>query len=99
MHARLGSIPDAALRQKAESARGTVQDSEQTLAGEALAAELARSFAASHFSTSETFACMRLIGRLAEREGFEPPIPVKVWLISSQLHSTGLCHLSVVSLL
>ena len=33
---------------------------------------------------------------LAEREGFEPPIPVKVWLISSQLHSTGLCHLSVI---
>jgi membrane protein len=31
---------------------------------------------------------------VAEREGFEPPIPVKVWLISSQLHSTGLCHLS-----
>ncbi len=33
---------------------------------------------------------------MAEREGFEPPIPVKVWLISSQLHSTGLCHLSAV---
>jgi hypothetical protein len=32
--------------------------------------------------------------KMAEREGFEPPIPVKVWLISSQLHSTGLCHLS-----
>jgi hypothetical protein len=32
---------------------------------------------------------------LAEREGFEPPIPVKVCLISSQVHSTGLCHLSV----
>jgi hypothetical protein len=36
-----------------------------------------------------------LIGT-AEREGFEPPIPVKVCLISSQVHSTGLCHLSVV---
>ena len=34
---------------------------------------------------------------MAEREGFEPPIPVKVWLISSQLHSTGLCHLSAYS--
>jgi hypothetical protein len=34
---------------------------------------------------------------LAEREGFEPPIPVKVCLISSQVHSTGLCHLSVSS--
>jgi hypothetical protein len=32
---------------------------------------------------------------MAEREGFEPPIPVKVCLISSQVHSTGLCHLSV----
>jgi hypothetical protein len=41
------------------------------------------------------------IGRkewMAEREGFEPPIPVKVCLISSQVHSTGLCHLSVVNL-
>ena len=35
---------------------------------------------------------------MAEREGFEPPIPVKVWLISSQLHSTGLCHLSALCL-
>jgi hypothetical protein len=32
---------------------------------------------------------------MAEREGFEPPIPVKVCLISSQVHSTGLCHLSL----
>ena len=32
---------------------------------------------------------------MAEREGFEPPIPVKVCLISSQVHSTGLCHLSI----
>jgi hypothetical protein len=31
---------------------------------------------------------------MAERGRFELPIPVKVWLISSQLHSTGLCHLS-----
>ena len=35
-------------------------------------------------------------GLLAEREGFEPPIAFRLWLISSQLHSTGLCHLSVV---
>ena len=34
---------------------------------------------------------------LAEREGFEPPIPVKVCLISSQVHSTGLCHLSALA--
>ena len=33
---------------------------------------------------------------MAEREGFEPPIPLRVCLISSQVHSTGLCHLSVV---
>src|ERR1700761_6195814 len=33
---------------------------------------------------------------MAEREGFEPPIPVKVCLISSQVHSTGLCHLSAI---
>src|SRR5580704_15027455 len=31
---------------------------------------------------------------MAEREGFEPPIALRLWLISSQLHSTGLCHLS-----
>jgi hypothetical protein len=31
---------------------------------------------------------------MAEREGFEPPIPLRVCLISSQVHSTGLCHLS-----
>ena len=35
---------------------------------------------------------------LAEREGFEPPIPVKVCLISSQVHSTGLCHLSALAI-
>ena len=34
---------------------------------------------------------------MAEREGFEPPIPLRVCLISSQVHSTGLCHLSVRS--
>ena len=43
-------------------------------------------------------ACCKLliINVMAEREGFEPPIPVKVCLISSQVHSTGLCHLSVI---
>ncbi len=34
---------------------------------------------------------------MAEREGFEPPIPLRVCLISSQVHSTGLCHLSTRS--
>ncbi len=33
---------------------------------------------------------MRNGENLAEREGFEPPIPVKVCLISSQVHSTAL---------
>ncbi len=32
---------------------------------------------------------------LAEREGFEPPLPFRVNLISSQAPSTGLGHLSV----
>ncbi len=35
---------------------------------------------------------------MAEREGFEPPVPLRVRLISSQVHSTGLCHLSAFSL-
>src|SRR5277367_4876226 len=32
---------------------------------------------------------------MAERGGVEPPIPLRVCLISSQVHSTGLCHLSL----
>ena len=31
---------------------------------------------------------------MAEREGFEPPIPLRVCMISSHVHSTRLCHLS-----
>ena len=31
---------------------------------------------------------------VAEREGFEPPIPLRVCMISSHVHSTRLCHLS-----
>ena len=34
-------------------------------------------------------------GWVAEREGFEPPVPLRVHLISSQAHSTRLWHLSV----
>jgi hypothetical protein len=30
--------------------------------------------------------------KVAEGEGFEPPLPVKVNMISSHAHSTGLCH-------
>ena len=37
----------------------------------------------------------RLKKRVAEGEGFEPPIPVRVCMISSHVHSTGLCHPSV----
>jgi hypothetical protein len=32
---------------------------------------------------------------MAESEGFEPPIALRRCLISSQVHSTGLCQLSV----
>ena len=35
---------------------------------------------------------------MAESEGFEPPIALRLCLISSQVHSTGLCQLSVVCL-
>ena len=34
---------------------------------------------------------------MAEREGFEPPIAMRLSLISSQVHSTGLCHLTALS--
>ncbi len=33
---------------------------------------------------------------MAESEGFEPPIALRLCLISSQVHSTGLCQLSVL---
>jgi hypothetical protein len=36
---------------------------------------------------------------MAESEGFEPPIDLRLCLISSQVHSTGLCQLSVDSIL
>ena len=35
---------------------------------------------------------------MAESEGFEPPVAFRLRLISSQVHSTGLCQLSVVLL-
>ena len=38
-----------------------------------------------------------ILNDLAEREGFEPPIALRLCLISSQVHSTGLCHLSALS--
>ena len=34
---------------------------------------------------------------MAESEGFEPPIALRRCLISSQVHSTGLCQLSALS--
>jgi hypothetical protein len=33
---------------------------------------------------------------MAESEGFEPPIDLRLCLISSQVHSTGLCQLSAL---
>jgi hypothetical protein len=30
--------------------------------------------------------------KMAEGEGFEPPVPLRVRMISSHVHSTGLCH-------
>jgi hypothetical protein len=33
--------------------------------------------------------------RMAEGEGFEPPLPLRANMISSHAHSTGLCHPSV----
>src|SRR5579864_2275567 len=33
---------------------------------------------------------------MAESEGFEPPIDLRLCLISSQVHSTGLCQLSTL---
>jgi|HubBroStandDraft_5_1064220.scaffolds.fasta_scaffold234755_1 hypothetical protein len=35
---------------------------------------------------------------MAESEGFEPPIALRRCLISSQVHSTGLCQLSAIKL-
>ena len=41
-----------------------------------------------------TWGVSSLFSIMAEREGFEPPIALRLCLISSQVHSTGLCHLS-----
>ena len=40
---------------------------------------------------------LKLEGNLAEREGFEPPVPFRAHLISSQAPSAGLGHLSGLS--
>ena len=52
-------------------------------------------FVATCVTTSVTTYVSPLFAMLAERGGFEPPIPLRVCLISSQVHSTGLCHLSI----
>ena len=36
---------------------------------------------------------------MVEREGFEPPKPFQVRPLSSRIRSTGLCHLSVVTVI
>ena len=41
----------------------------------------------------QLFAEVRFV---AESEGFEPPIALRLCLISSQVHSTGLCQLSAL---
>jgi hypothetical protein len=41
-----------------------------------------------------TLILMELGEFVAESEGFEPPIALRLCLISSQVHSTGLCQLS-----
>jgi hypothetical protein len=38
--------------------------------------------------------CDQSFKGMAESEGFEPPIALRLCLISSQVHSTGLCQLS-----
>jgi hypothetical protein len=45
-------------------------------------------------SKADVEVTSRRVRAMAEREGFEPPVPLQVRLISSQVHSTGLCHLS-----
>jgi hypothetical protein len=47
-------------------------------------------------SACNSFLISKLRDLLAEREGFEPPIAFRLCLISSQVHSTGLCHLSAL---
>ena len=46
-------------------------------------------------SMGSSYSAIELRPPMAEREGFEPPIPVRVCMISSHVHSTRLCHLSV----
>ncbi len=40
--------------------------------------------------------CIYFVGFMAERGRFELPIALRLCLISSQVHSTGLCHLSLL---
>jgi hypothetical protein len=43
------------------------------------------------------FIFTRMQDAMAEREGFEPPIALRLCLISSQVRSTGLRHLSALN--
>lgn len=47
---------------------------------------------------SKSFIFNKIKALMAESEGFEPPVAFRLRLISSQVHSTGLCHLSVLSI-
>ena len=48
-------------------------------------------------AVNNLFISKVLLNVMAESEGFEPPIALRLCLISSQVHSTGLCQLSAVS--
>ncbi len=58
-----------------------------------------RAFCTVFLSVKSVFSTVAIEKQeMAEREGFEPPIALRLCLISSQVHSTGLCHLSADSL-
>jgi hypothetical protein len=67
--------------------------------GQVIGASSPRSAKVQSGSLSEsTAADVQLHKRkMAESEGFEPPIVLRLCLISSQVHSTGLCQLSCFS--
>jgi hypothetical protein len=50
---------------------------------------------ASLIASLQIFFKPLILNKMAESEGFEPPVPFRVRLISSQVHSTGLCQLSM----
>jgi hypothetical protein len=49
-----------------------------------------------HLKSFMPLILLSLCGNMAESEGFEPPVAFRLRLISSQVHSTGLCQLSAM---